>query len=158
MGAHVRLARSDPRGQSESTGVILIVLVAFILESLVAAFAFTTFDEGSTVAPSVAFSYEYGETGSDELRILVESESSKGDGEGNGFDGANVEFVCDSGSCSGADGKPWGGGSGPDGQVVAGDSHTLSSVGADAVVLIRWEEPRKGGDTVILGVWRGPES
>lgn len=156
----MRLASSDAsRGQSESTGVILIVLVAFILGSLVAAFAFTTFDEESGVAPGVAFSYEYEEAGIEELTIRVESERGGPEEDGNGFEGADVEFVCRSGSCSTLDGTTWddqGGGSGPDGRVIAGDAVTLPKVGADAKLLVRWEEPVKNGKSVIIGAWEGP--
>jgi FlaG/FlaF family flagellin (archaellin) len=156
MGAHVRLAPSDAsRGQSESTGVILIVLVAFILGSLVAAFAFTTFDDTRNSAPTVAFSYDY-QPADERLTILVESESG-GVEDGSGFDGSIVKFVCQSGDCDDVDGKLWESGSGPDGSVVAGDSRTLD-IGPDAVVLIRWEEPRERGESIILGVWRGPEA
>lgn len=154
----MRLAPSDAsRGQSESTGVILIVLVAFILGSLVAAFAFTTFDDTSSTAPTVAFSYEYEDAKDDQLVILVESESG-GIEDRSGFDGSIVEFVCKSGSCGNVDGKKWGSGSGPDGSVVAGDSRTLDGVGSDAVVLIRWEEPRERGESIILGGWRSPDA
>lgn len=140
-------------------GVILIVLVAFILGSLVATFAFTTFDEESGVAPGVAFSYEYEEAGDDELTIRVESERGGPEEDGNGFEGANVEFVCRAGSCGAPDGTTWddqGGGSGPEGRVIASDAVTLSGVGDDAELLVRWEEPVKNGKSVIIGVWEGP--
>lgn len=149
---HVRLA--PDRGQSESTGVILIVLVAFILGTTVAAFAFTTFQNESSVAPSVAFSYQYQ---SGDLTVTVESESGGVD-EGNGFEGANVVFVCQSGACAGPDGRTWddlGSTSGPKGRVTAGDSATVS-IGDTAELFIRWEEPKPRGKTVILGGWRGP--
>lgn len=162
MGVDASLAR---RCQSESTGVILIVLVVFVLGTSVAAFAFTTFQEERGVAPSVVMEYGYDEVGNGDLRVGVRSESG-GPGDGSGFEGANVVFVCEAGDCAGADGRSWdgmtGGGSGPDGRVVAGDSVTLEAgddeVGRDAVLLVRWEEPTDGGKTALLARWRGPDA
>jgi hypothetical protein len=152
-------------------GVILIVLVAFVLGTAVAAFAFTTFDRESGVAPGVAFEYDYEEDrdddGARDLLITVASESGSAD-EGNGFEGGNVYFVCRDGSCGGIDEQSFddhvGGGSGPDGRFVAGDGLALRTatsppeVGRDADLYIRWEEPAGNGKTTIVGVWRGPDA
>ncbi|WP_254823205.1 type IV pilin N-terminal domain-containing protein [Haloglomus halophilum] len=168
MGEHDRLARPD-RGQSESTGVILIVLIAFILGTSVAAFAFTTFQQESGTAPNVAFGYNYEDVDSDsdrELQLVIESESG-GIEDGNGFEGEHVHLVCkDGASCSAVHEKPLdavatgGGGGGPDGRFIAGDTIALepSEVGDDTELRIRWEEPNPQGKTVIVGAWRGPDA
>ncbi|WP_254831666.1 type IV pilin [Haloglomus salinum] len=170
MGEHDRLARPD-RGQSESTGVILIVLIAFILGTSVAAFAFTTFQRESGTAPNIAFGYQYEDLDGDstrDLQLVIESESG-GIEEGSGFEGEHVVLLCESGDCDGIDGKTLdaaagGGGGGPKGRFVAGDTVMLDGspspqeVGRNAVLRVRWAEPNPQGKTVIVGAWNGPDA
>lgn len=131
--------RDDERAQSETTGVILMVAVTFVLGAIVGSAAYGVYATEVEQIPSTNFEYDYDDA-NEQLTITHESGST--------FEGPRVRFR-KAGEQGGLSPANWS----SEPEVSSGESITISGVEADDTVLVIWISERKNGGSTVLSRW-----
>jgi len=132
---------TDDDAVSPVIGVILMVAITVILAAVIATFVLGLGDQVSNSSPQASFSFDY--DGTDTLTVTHDG--------GQGIDASNLYI-------RGTDDEdgPWGGTTGSNSKVKAGNSDDVAVTDGSTVRVI-WESS-DGSDSSTLATWNGPDA
>jgi flagellin-like protein len=154
---------ADDRAVSPVIGVILMVAITVILAAVIAAFALSFADTGTSSAPQVSFDSEFTndtDNGNGSVALTVQSGDSF-DPTAVTFEGTLVQSSVSDGTNDtkiGSTGEDWtlsDDVSGEDDAVTAGDSITIGVPGPDYEIQLIYQAA-SGGESSILTTLEGP--